>query len=167
MSLTYVARDQTHQGPDGQRVRGRERDRNTKGKNGQRQTQQGATKCQTERLVLTVPVEIRAGVECAEWNLQRALYRRSQMNGKYSSVRVIWRVVRRESRGGERKRERQRVPTIWDEGYTSLLKTLTRVSATNGRKLKGHGRGRETAQTPAQGLLFRQENCGGGSQQQS
>jgi hypothetical protein len=32
---------------------------------------------------------------------------------------------------------------------------------------KMHGRGRETTQTPAQGLLFRQEPCGGGPQQES
>jgi hypothetical protein len=30
-----------------------------------------------------------------------------------------------------------------------------------------NGRGRETAQTPAQGLLFRQEHCGGGLQQEN
>jgi hypothetical protein len=32
---------------------------------------------------------------------------------------------------------------------------------------KRHGRGRETAKTPAQGLLFKQEPCAGRPQQKS
>jgi hypothetical protein len=71
MSLTYVARGQTHRGQMARKVRGR--NRNTAGKNGWKLTQGGDMGCQAERPGLTFPCRNQASVEYVEWNWQRAL----------------------------------------------------------------------------------------------